>query len=139
MTSMTYTQSQKHQEYVEYMQARNKSKTSPKRTFSTGAMRDTDTDKLDFEGFLSPAVLEAFAHYMHKNRQMADGSLRASDNWQKGTPQDVYMKSLWRHFFNAWKVHRGLAPRSELPDALAGVLFNAMGYWFEELKKDKEA
>ena len=51
------------------------------RTFDTGATRDTDSDKLDFDGFLSPLALEAFAEYMHRHRQVADGSLRASDNW----------------------------------------------------------
>jgi hypothetical protein len=68
------------------------------RTFSTGATRDTDEGKLDFEGFLSPTVLKAFAEYMHEKRKMPDGSLRDSDNWQRGIPVDAYMKSMWRHF-----------------------------------------
>ena len=57
------------------------------RNFDTGATRDVDTNKLDFEGFLSPVVLERYAEYMHKNRVQADGNLRDSDNWQKGIPK----------------------------------------------------
>lgn len=111
-----------------------------KRTFGTGATRDTDDGKLDYEGFLSPIVLERFACYMHENRKMADGSLRSSDNWQKGIPKDVYMKSLWRHFMDLWLLHRGVdfdASGKELPgidEALCALLFNVQGYLFEVLK-----
>ena len=31
------------------------------RTFATGATRDTEVEKLDYEGFLSPVVLKAYA------------------------------------------------------------------------------
>jgi len=118
----------------------------PVRVFDTGATRDTETGKLDFEGFLSPAVLERYAEYMHRNRFLSDGSLRDSDNWQKGIPRTAYMKSLWRHFFDAWKLHRGLAATDRstgkaitLEDALCGVLFNAMGYLHELLKGEIHA
>ena len=33
------------------------------RQFETGAIRDDDEGKLDFEGCLSPLALEAFAEY----------------------------------------------------------------------------
>ena len=68
------------------------------RTFDTGATRDTDDGKLDYEGFISPLVLERFARYMHTHRLQPDGTLRDSDNWQKGIPRDQYIKSAWRHF-----------------------------------------
>jgi hypothetical protein len=101
------------------------------RKFETGASRDTEDGKLDYEGFLSPAVLEAYAAYMHANRKMADGSLRGSDNWQKGIPKDVYMKSLLRHTMKLWKDHRaGKASQEEL----CAVMFNAMGYLYELLR-----
>jgi len=38
------------------------------RTFASGATRDADDHKLDFEGFLSPFVLERYAQYMHKHQ-----------------------------------------------------------------------
>src|SRR5262249_20215749 len=58
------------------------------RIFKTGATRDTDTGKLDYEGFLSPLVLKRYAEYMHQHRVMKDGAMRASDNWQRGIPLD---------------------------------------------------
>lgn len=107
------------------------------RVFETGANRDSEDGKLDYEGFLSPLVLKRFAEYMHKNRYMRDGSLRDSDNWQKGIPFDVYMKSLFRHFMDVWSLHRKGGTRAELEEALCGVLFNAMGY-LHELEKGKQ-
>lgn len=103
------------------------------RIFETGATRDKDDTKLDFEGFLSPLTLEAFAEYMNKNRVQADGNLRDSDNWQKGIPADAYMKSGWRHFFDWWKAHRAGKPEL-VQEAICGLLFNAMGYLHEHLK-----
>jgi hypothetical protein len=107
----------------------------PIRTFETGATRDTDEGKFDYEGFLSPAVLFRFAAYMHRNRRMRDGSLRASDNWQKGIPQEQYVKSLFRHFHTVWWLHRkGLRFEDCFQEALCGVIFNAMGLLFEALR-----
>lgn len=108
------------------------------REFETGATRDNDEDKYDYEGFLSPLVLERFAQYMHANRVQRDGSVRASDNWQKGIPRDAYMKSAWRHFMDWWTWHR-LDPTDDLDpevvnDALCALLFNVQGYLHERLK-----
>ena len=110
-------------------------KTTPIRTFSTGATRDTDTNKLDFDGFLCPLVLERYAEYMNVNRKMADGSLRGSDNWKAGIPQDVYRKSGWRHFFAFWKHCLSGNKALAIVDA-CGILFNVMGWMHEELKHD---
>ena len=105
------------------------------REFSTGATRDNDTDKYDYEGFLHPLVLERFAVYMNKHRKQADGKLRDSDNWQKGIPKDAYIKSAWRHFMDWWFEHRGLKSREGLEDALCALMFNVMGYLYEHLKE----
>ena len=104
------------------------------RTFDTGATRDTDEGKLDFEGFLSPLVIQAFAEYMHEKRQMPDGSLRASDNWQKGIPLDAYMKSMWRHFFAVWEHHRKGGNNQQLVEDLLALMFNVQGMAHELLK-----
>ena len=110
------------------------------REFETGATRNDDDDRLDYEGFLSPLVLKRYAEYMHEHRKQADGKLRPSDNWQKGIPQDVYMKSMWRHFMAVWTDHRLVAVKSEWPavmeqkENLCALLFNVMGYLHEELK-----
>lgn len=108
------------------------------RNFSTGATRDTEEGKLDFEGFLSPIVLQSFADYMHKHRKQVDGEFRASDNWQKGIPLEVYMKSGFRHFMDWWTEHRHQTSREGMEDALNGLLFNVMGYLYEIKKKEYE-
>lgn len=102
------------------------------RTFEGGATRHSDEGKLDYEGFLSPWALEAYARYLDSHRVQADGKLRASDNWQKGIPLDVYMKSEWRHFHEQWKLHRqDDMDTAAMIEAICGVLFNAFGYLHE--------
>ena len=111
------------------------------RKFKSGSTRDSDESKYDYEGFLSPLVIERFGEYMHKNRKQADGKLRDSDNWQKGIPQEAYMKSGWRHFFAWWKAHRGYKTEEDIEDSICALIFNAQGYLHERLterlKNDK--
>lgn len=102
------------------------------RTFDTGATRDAIGDKLDYEGFLSPMVLERYAQYMHKCRFQTDGNIRDSDNWQKGIPLDVYMKSMTRHFMSVWGAHRKYTHPEE---DLCALMFNVMGMLHEVLKE----
>ncbi|MFI4971126.1 MAG: hypothetical protein ACHP7H_00485 [Hyphomicrobiales bacterium] len=118
------------------------------RTFGTGATRDLDANKLDFEGFLSPLVLKRYAEHMHKARKMPDGSMRASDNWQLGIPVDAYMKSLFRHMFDVWATHRGIECTEvvrgvntvkDIETELCAVLFNSSGMLHELLKAKLEA
>ncbi len=115
------------------------------REFSSGANRDSEAGKLDYEGFLSPLAFARYAQYMHGHRTLKDGTLRASDNWQKGIPRSAYMKSLWRHLIKVWEWHRKdlggcadacLVSEETLEDALCGVIFNAMGY-LHEVEKEK--
>lgn len=108
------------------------------RSFESGANRNSDEGKLDFEGFLSPSVLKKYAEYMHKNRKLEDGSLRDSDNWQKGIPKDVYMKSMWRHFFDVWSSSRGLETEEDQATNLCALMFNAMGMLHELLREENE-
>lgn len=103
------------------------------RTFDTGATRDTADNKPDYEGFLSPLVIEAYGEYMLRHQVQADGTLRASDNWQRGIPQDAYIKSAFRHFVAWWSAHR----RGEFAkEELLALLFNVMGYLHESLKRE---
>ena len=108
------------------------------RKFNSGATRDSEEGKFDYEGFLSPLVIERFGEYMNKHRKQSDGDLRDSDNWQKGIPKDAYMKSGWRHFMDWWKEHRGIESREGLEDALCAIMFNVQGYLFEILKSKKD-
>lgn len=106
------------------------------RAFDTGATRNVDHDKLDFEGFISPRVLRRFAQYMHTHRHQADGTLRDSDNWQKGIPRSSYMKSMTRHFMDVWSHHRDTDADEDVQTALCGLLFNVQGMLLELLKEN---
>ena len=107
-----------------------------KRYFASGAYRDVDENKLDFEGFLSPAALTRYAEYMHKHRKQSDGEMRDSDNWQKGIPRKHYMKSLWRHFVDMWTRHRkgATADDADMQEVVCSVIFNAFGYLHEMME-----
>ena len=107
------------------------------REFETGATRDSDDNKYDYEGFLSPLVIERFGSFMHANRVQRDGSIRDSDNWQKGIPIPQYLKSLWRHVVAVWTLHRGFpyanerGERVNIQDELCAIIFNAQGMLHE--------
>ncbi len=111
------------------------------REFEGGATRNSEEGKLDYEGFLSPLVLRRYAEYLDSHRALEDGTMRDSDNWQRGMPLDVYMKSMWRHFMDLWTMHRtpGTILRHTLgyniEVALCAILFNASGYLHELLKQ----
>lgn len=109
-----------------------------KRVFATGAERDTDADKLEFDGALSPIVLHAYAAYLYKHRVRPDGSIRPSRNWKLGMPKEAFMASGFRHFHDWWMEHEGYKSREGMEDALMGLLFNVMGYAHEYLKKKYE-
>lgn len=104
------------------------------RKFDTGATRDSDDGKLDFDGFFSPLVLVRFAEYMHAHRRQADGQMRASDNWQNGIPLPVYRKSLWRHFVDVWKELLGIATPAGFEENACALMFNIQGALHEHLK-----
>ncbi|MCK5611622.1 hypothetical protein KAR91_57660 [Candidatus Pacearchaeota archaeon] len=106
------------------------------RQFDSGATRDTNVGKLDYEGFLSPLVLKRYAEYLNKHRIQSDGKLRNSDNWQKGIPIKEYMKSKWRHFMDTWRWYR-IGPKLtglHVEESLCAEMFNTMGMLFEVLK-----
>ncbi len=116
------------------------------RTFNSGATRDNDETKPDYEGYLSPLVIQRFGEYMTKHRKQADGKMRDSDNWQKGIPIAAYLKSLWRHLVDLWAMHREPNPEyqddditdCDMEEALCAIIFNASGYLHEMLKADSE-
>lgn len=131
------------------------------RQFETGATRNTANGKNDYVGFNNPLVELHFGNYMNEHRIQSDGTLRASDNWQKGIDRDTYLSSLDRHTKDLWALHKGYFAYKEtkdngeythylineiidLPnnwkiitkeDALGGIRFNCDGYWLEEIKK----
>jgi hypothetical protein len=111
------------------------------RAFDTGATRSAESNKPDYEGFISPLVIEAYGRYMHGHRMQADGSVRDSDNWQKGIPFKDYMKSLLRHVFQLHRLHRGYPVTDwgtsravTFEELLCAIIFNASGYLHEQIK-----
>lgn len=101
--------------------------------FESGAFRDGDADKIDFEGHLSPLAEEVAARYMHEHRILPDGSRRDPDNWKKGIDLDSYIKSLARHFQDLRRLHRGLPSRTgeDLFRTVGAIQFNINGYAHE--------
>jgi hypothetical protein len=108
------------------------------RTFETGATRDGNVSKIDYEAHLCPETLHAYCEFLHAHRALPDGSRRDADNWQKGMEPDVWIESLVRHSLQLWRLHRGFRVVERKPDgseieitkyhAVCGVLFNAFGY-----------
>ena len=108
------------------------------RVFESGATRDAEAHKPDYEGYLSPRVLVRFGQYMLKHGTQADGQPRTSDNWQKGIPKEQYLKSALRHMVAVWSTHRGIQASESIEEALCGLLFNVQGYLHEWLKEKEE-
>lgn len=108
------------------------------RTFETGANRNTEEGKIMYAGHISPIVIERYGEYMHRNKFLEDGTVRAPDNWKKGIPKDAYMQSMMRHFMAVWLNHDGFKAREEMEEALCGLLFNVSGYLHEELKEKRK-
>lgn len=113
------------------------------RTFPSGATRDNDLEKPDYAGYLSPEVIIRFGQYMQKHSIQKDGTRRASDNWKRGIPKDVYIKSMFRHFIDVWSYHESAATADEwdeaefqdnIEESLCAMMFNVMGYLYEVLK-----
>lgn len=114
------------------------------RQFESGATRDRDDGKPDFEGYRSPLVMHRFGQYMTKHRVQADGKVRDSDNWQKGIPIPQYMKSLLRHVEELHLLFDGYADLineneyRDVESVLCAILFNTQGYLHELLKARTE-
>jgi hypothetical protein len=105
------------------------------RRFETGATRDQDVNKLNFEGFEAAIVRQRYAEYMNGHRKQSDGSLRAADNWQAGFPVQSCMESMWRHFQDVCLEYDGYPSRDGLEDALCAVIFNAKAYLLAVLRE----
>ena len=107
------------------------------RTYSTGATRDTATDKHEPWGFQSALVEQRFCEYMHKHRKQSDGSLRKSDNWRQGIAIEDYYHSLSRHIQDLRLIFEGYPERAREQDAeeaLCAIYFNTQGLLLELIK-----
>ncbi len=97
------------------------------RKFPTGATRDNNDDKLDYQGFTSPHVKRAYAEYMHMHRDTANGK-RESDNWKKGIPLDVYVEAFFRHVEELQYIYETSNDYNQVKDKLCAVKFNTNGW-----------
>lgn len=103
------------------------------RTFGTGATRDSDEEKLDYRGFISPYARERFAQYMHAHRRQPDGTLRDGSNWKRGMPVQSYVESLVRHVADfEWAYESGYLYMCE--DLACAIMFNIQGFLHERTK-----
>ena len=111
------------------------------RTFDTGATRDTNTGKHDYEAFLCPLVIQRFGEYMHQHRAQSDGTMRPGDNWQKGIPTKEYMKSYGVTCIDLWltcAVTRGRLREPNFSTVCCAVLFNVQGILHNHLTKRED-
>tara|TARA_R110000850_G_scaffold101867_2_gene210560 strand:- start:1603 stop:1980 length:378 start_codon:yes stop_codon:yes gene_type:complete len=113
-----------------------------KREFSTGANRNSAEGKLEHDGFNSAIVDLEYAKYMHKHRFLEDGTMRDSDNWKKGFPLDVIVKSMGRHYMDFRLITERYqvmedGKEHDMIDALMGLRFNINAMLHEILKEKK--
>ncbi len=114
------------------------------REFETGATRSSAEGRYDPEGYMSPLVEERFCEYMLKHQYQADGTIRASDNWQKGMPIEDYVKGMKRHVLHMWLRHRGFEPKDpkaapNIEEDLCAIIFNAQGMLHSLLLLDRRS
>ena len=113
------------------------------REFETGANRNSDEGKLDYSGFNHPLVEWAFAQYMHTHRELEDGTLRDSDNWQKGIPNNELLKSKRRHDQDYDMIARGIkvtenGEELDPVEVLCGIRFNINALILSYVKQIEE-
>lgn len=114
------------------------------REFEGGATRNVEVDP-DYHGFFSPLAMHAYGEYMHAHRLQADGTMRDSDNWQRGMPTDVCVRSLVRHTHDVELMADGyhdLAredPRDPNPwrAHLSAIIFNAQVLLHQSMEEDR--
>lgn len=115
-------------------------RTAEIRTFSGGATRNNDPDRIDFVKLVSLPVLMEYGKYMRKHRKQADGSLRQYDNWkQGGFPPSETIESLYRHTLDLACLTHDVEPMRacDIPDTCCAIIFNATAYlhrYLEELE-----
>lgn len=96
------------------------------RKFKTGAFRDTDVQKLNYIGSLSPLVLRRFTQYMQEHNLKVGDLQRDEGNWKKGMPTQSYMKSKLRHIIDTWLTFEGYE-NYDIEELLCAELFNVQG------------
>ena len=102
------------------------------RTFSTGSIRDDDTNKEDYIETISWRALKRYAQYMTPKKKKY-----GAGNFKKGIPIESYEQSLVRHLqkYLENKYEGGTVEREE--DHLSGMVFNIFGLMHENETPNK--
>lgn len=101
------------------------------RKFNSGAVRDSEDDKVDFTETISWTAFNRYARYMtSKKKKYGQG------NFKKGIPIDSYERSLLRHIdkYMRNKYEGGSDEPDE--DHLSACVFNLFGLMHEEERKE---
>lgn len=133
------------------------------RKFISGAIRNEDSSRINYEKGLSPIVLRCYGEFMRRHNKCSDGSYRDEGNWKKGFTKQSYMESKFRHFMETWLLHDGFLDedikdelREELKheptaieiedryfekllESLCAEFFNTMGYMHVVLLEQAKA
>lgn len=96
------------------------------RSFTTGAVRDTDTDKENYVECLSFTALRRFGKYMKTQEKKYPPG-----NWRKGIPIIEYEKSLMRHLQKYFANKYEGAKLEPDVDHLGAAFFNLQGIMHE--------
>ena len=102
------------------------------RKFTTGAVRDTDTNKEDYIETISWTAFKRYAQYMTGKK-----ARYGAGNFKKGIPIESYEQSLVRHLqkYLANKYEGGTEEKED--DHLGAILFNVFGIMHEECRPKK--
>lgn len=105
----------------------------PIRKFTTGAIRDNDSEKEDYIETVSWTAMKRFAQYMTGKKQKY-----GAGNFKKGIPIESYEQSLVRHLqkYLENKHEGGIVETEE--DHLAAMRFNIDGIMHEEGRIKKQ-
>lgn len=113
------------------------------RQSKTGALRNDNTNKLEWVRFNDPRVEKIYAFFMHKHRHLADGTLREPDNWKKGFDSGDVLDSKGRHFLDGWEIEKyGFAVRPDEDsvdeiETLCAEMFGVKARLYELVKDDE--
>jgi hypothetical protein len=104
------------------------------RKFTTGAIRDNDSDKEDYIETISWTAMKRFAKYMTGKK-----SKYGAGNFKKGITIESYEQSLVRHLqkYLENKYEGGLVETNE--DHLSAMIFNINGIIHEQERLIKNA
>jgi hypothetical protein len=103
------------------------------RTFETGAVRDSDTNKEDYIETISWTAFKRYAKYMTSKK-----SRYGQGNFKKGIPIESYEQSLVRHLqkYLANKYEDGTEEKDD--DHLSAMVFNLFGIMHELERPNKK-